>query len=213
MFKKILGKLIFVAVAASLFSGCMPKAKIDLYKRDDIDTSNSQVIVFPLLLKTGGDFAEANKNYDNKSLDSLVVSDWSSEIGTDDVIVVPKAIINEIPKGWEVLGKIVKILDSTSAIEQSLNNPEIKQFTKELSSKLGDGALGFAIVFQDEDSYEATKILQGNMGLFDTKSLTWKWITKYRKEYKLPIPYEVAVKELFSASWEKLKSENNGNIK
>ena len=172
----------------------------------------STAFVFPLLLKSGANFAEANKT-DNKSLDALVSTGWTDEIGIDDIIPIPKAVISQIPNGWETLGEFVRILDTASAIEQTMDNPEIKKFVEGVSSKVGDGALGFALVFEDENTFKATNTLRGNMGLFDTKKLTWKWITKYKNQYKLPVPYQMAIKDLFAESWKKIKEENGGKIK
>ena len=208
---------LFVAITVlALFSGCAlikPHAESSVYKRDDVDTSNSKVIIFPLLLNAGGNFAEANKNAENKALDALVGTSWTDEIGTEDAIIIPKAVISKIPKGWEITGQFIQVLDTASAIEQTMDNPEIKKFVKELTSKAGDGALGFALVFEDEDTFKASQTLHGNMGLFDTKTLTWKWITKYKNHYKLPIPYQMAIRDLFSESWKRVKAENDGKIK
>jgi len=211
-----LAKLFAGIVVLALFSGCALLGKntqTSVYKRDDVDTSNSKVIVFPLLLKSGANFAEANKSADNKTLDALVGTGWTDELGTEDAIIIPKAIVSEIPQGWEILGQFVRVLDSASAIEQSMDNPEVKKFVEELSSKAGDGALGFALVFEDENQFKATNTLHGNMGLFDTKKLTWKWITKYKNQYKLPVPYQMAIKDLFAESWKTIKAENDGKIK
>ena len=215
MFKQI-GKLIVVLTVLALFSGCALLGKntqTSVYKRDDVDTSKSKVIVFPLLLKSGSNFAEANRKSDNKTLDALVSTGWTDEIGTEDAIIIPKLVLSEIPQGWEILGKFVQVLDTASAIEQSMDDPKIKKFVEELSSKVGDGALGFALVFEDENRFKATNTLHGNMGLFDTKKLTWKWITKYKNEYKLPVPYQMAIKDLFAESWKTIKAENDGKIK
>lgn len=210
--------IIVMAAVLALFSGCAllgvgKDTQVSVYKRDDVDTSNSKVIVFPLLLKSGGDFAQANKNADNGALDAIVGTGWTDEIGKDEIIIVPKLVLSELPQGWETLGKFIKLLDKTSSIEQTLDNPEIKKFVEGLSSKVGDGALGFALVFEDEAMFKASKTLHGNMGLFDTKKLTWKWITKYKNSYKLPVPYQVAIKDLFSESWQAIKAENDGKIK
>ncbi len=215
MFKTI-GKLTIAITLLSLFSGCalIPKdSHTTVYKRDDVNTSKSKVIVFPLLLKSGANFEQANKDSDNKVLDLLVGSEWSDEIGTSNAIVVPKLVLNELPNGWKVLGQFVQVLDNVSAIEQTMNNPELKKFIEELSTKVGDGALGFALVFEDENRFKATNTLHGNMGLFDTKKLTWKWITKHKAHYKVPVPYQVAIKDLFADSWKKLKAENDGKVK
>ncbi len=215
MIEKI-GKLIILITVFALFSGCALLEKnmqTSVYKRDDVDTSKSKVVVFPLLLTSGVDFAQINKNADNKSLDIIVGSGWTDEIGTDDVIIIPKIILSELPNGWKILDQFVQVLDSASAIEQSMDNPEIKKFIEELSAKVGDGALGFALVFEDENTFKATRTLHGNMGLFDTKKLTWKWITKYKNQYKLPVPYQMAIKDLFAESWKTIKAENNGKIK
>ena len=209
-------KLIAVLVLLSLFSGCALLSKqssVNVYKRDDVDTSKSKVVVFPLLLKSGNKFEDANKKAKNTSLDALLGTGWTDEIGTSDVVVVPKIVISEIPNGWKTLGKFVVVLDEASAIEQTVNIPGLKKFVEDLSSKVGDGALGFAVVFEDEKTFRRTRVLHGNMGLFDTKKMTWKWITKYRNAYHIPIPYQMAVKELFSESWKTLKAKNKGKIK
>lgn len=212
--------ILFTAVVAVILSGCaglsiMPdtgKSEISLYQRDDIDTAKSKVVVFPLLL-VADNFSQANKDTDTKILDALISTVWVNEIGTDAIIPIPKEAISKIPSGWKTLGEFVLMLDSVSAIEQSVKDPQMLNFLQKLSTKIGDGALGFTLVFQDADNYKATRMLQGHIGLFDTKTLTWKWITKYKKMYNLAIPYQVAINDFLDASLKKVKEKNNGKIR
>ncbi len=205
--------ILVIAAVAIILSGCASlipntgKTEISLYQRDDIDTAQSKVMVFPLLLVSDGDFSQTNKNMDNQLLDAQISATWANEIGVDSVIPVPKALISEIPNGWKALGKLVLMLDPVSAIEQPIKDPNMLKLAQKLSAKIGDGALGFTLVFQDKDSYKATQTLQGHLGLFDTKTLTWKWITEYTKVYKLSVPYQVAINDLLDASLKKSKQK------
>ena len=45
------------------------------------------------------------------------------------------------------------------------------------------------------------------MGLFDTKKMTWKWITKAKYEGP-PIPYEMATQDTVDKSFEELYNQN-----
>ena len=211
-----------MVVIISLLSGCamlqkLRDTKSHVYLRADVNTSESKILTFPLLLKRESGFAEANKNVDDTSMEALVGSSWAGELGKDNVVPVPKAIISEIPKGWESLGTIVRVLDTASAVEQTIDSPEVKKLIKTIGEKtqagVGDLAMGFALVFEDEETFKATKVLHGNMGLFDTKQLTWKWITKVEFRYKVPVTYEVAIQDLFAESWKILKEKNEGAVR
>ncbi len=66
----------------------------------------------------------------------------------------------------------------------------------------------------DKKEYESSGEVQVNMGLFDTKKLTWKWITKVKhKNGVIPIPYEVIVKDLVTESYAYLKEKSDGKVR
>jgi hypothetical protein len=48
------------------------------------------------------------------------------------------------------------------------------------------------------------------MGLFDTKKMTWKWITKASFEAPpgAPIPYEVVTQDIVNESFKELNKQN-----
>jgi hypothetical protein len=90
-----------------------------------------------------------------------------------------------------------------------------EKFINTLADKYGKSAtFAFSIVFENEESYKSSNKLDKNMGLFDPKSLSWKWITKdsYKNDGLIPVPYIIAVNETISNSFTALKKENNNKL-
>jgi len=106
----------------------------------------------------------------------------------------------------------IKAADGVSAVEQT--NPTLTKVLETITKTYGDGAFAIALVTADKKEYEESGEVQVTMGLFDTKKLTWKWITKVKhKNGLVPIPYEVIVKDLVSESYAYLKKYNSGVVR
>lgn len=193
--------------------GCATPAT-DIYLRSDLDTTKSKVVVFPLLLLKGGNLQAANVKFSNPAFDAVFLKGWSGELGGENPLVVPKAALDKVPGMWDAMDKLVSVLDNTSAIEQSFKGTPVAEVMKKLGEQVGDGALALALVAQDENEFKKDGTLRGHMGLFDTKALTWKWISKYNYTTgMIPVPYAVAVQKLFDSSFDEIKKKNSGRVR
>lgn len=59
-------------------------------------------------------------------------------------------------------------------------DPKIRKFVSQVSSKLGNYHFALAIVNGDKKTYDAKKNVTLHIGVFDSKNVTWKWITKIK---------------------------------
>lgn len=209
MFSKKLVYLLVVGVICKLLLGCATtKPNVNVYFRTDVDTSKSKVIVFPMLLTDGKKLKPANESYSNPIADALFGKKWSdlsNVLGTANSVIIPKIALDKIPGANDAINALISTLDITSAIEQTTT---LTKFLETLTTKFGAGAFAFALVFEDENEYKSSKQVHLNMGLFDTKKLTWKWITKHSfTAGMIPVPYQVVTKNLISESFEALKEK------
>lgn len=206
-------KHVIVAIFFSaLLSSCASTKNAQVFLRDDVNTEKSKVIVFPMLLaKTSGGMAEANAKYSNPIIDGILGKSWSEDLGKENTIIVPKIAFDKIPKVYTAMEIFIKFLDVSSSLEQ---NELLKNFTGIIQGQFGDGAFALALVFENEEEYKSTGQLHINMGLFDTKKMTWKWITKnVGTKSIIPIPYAKVLQDLASGSYEALKKQNGGKVR
>ena len=193
-----------------VFVSCGGGPNVSVYHRADVDTASSRIVVFPMLLCQGGALSSANGQYSNPIADALLTKSWAEALGADNAISIPKLAFDKIPKANEFVTLIVKSADTISALEQSGASTE---FLAAVKKQFGDGALAFALVFEDKAQYENGKKVHLNMGLFDVKMMTWKWITKTVYEAGMvPKPYEMVVQDLVDESFKALK-EKAGSLR
>jgi hypothetical protein len=209
--KSIIFGLIMPLVLVATVSGCAT-AKVEHHLRNDVDTSKSKVLVFPLFLWDGNKIsASKNTNFDNPIVDAAIGKTWSSDLGTQNVSVIPKLVFDKIPGGYEALDGFVKAIDGVSLVEQTTG---VTKFIENVTKQFGDHAFAFALVTADEKGYKQSKTVQVNMGLFDTKKLTWKWITKTSKNSSLiPVPYQIVVQDAINANYSYLKKLNGNKVR
>ncbi len=171
-------KFIYCIALALSLSSCVsfgPQPKI-LYNRPEIDSSVAKVdkiIIFPT-----SSFQGKSANH-IKPLDASINASWVKLYGKDKVIPAGLAIqkiADSINK--DLYGKFVVILDDISIVEQSLKDENVKNFISKVTEKFGDYQLALAIVSGGEEEYKSGTTIYLNIGLFDTKTLTWKLITK-----------------------------------
>lgn len=207
---KMCGSVLSV-IALALWGCAAPRVQV--YLRPDVHTEESKILVFPILLFDGTKIRTSNAEYSNPLADALSSKKWSSALGSENTTTIPRLLLDKIPGAYDAINVLIAKLDTTSAIEQTTG---LTQFLGALTSQFGDGALAFALVLQDEKEYARTKKVQVNMGLFDTKKLTWKWITKHtyaQGAIPVPVPYSTEVSKLVSESFDALKSENKGLVR
>ncbi len=201
------------AAAGAVVKGILASRvkNVDVYVRQDVDTSGSRIIVFPLLLTDGTRLKPAETASGNLLIDAFIVKKWSEFLEGGNTVSIPRPALDNIPGAYAGIDSLVSSLDSVSAVEQTT---QLTGLLEKVSKQIGDGAFAFALLFESRKDYESTKQLHLNMGLFDTKKLTWKWITKDSYNRKLiPLPYEVAVQGLVKESIEALKAGNAGKVR
>ena len=205
-------KRILVSTLMSFFLfSCASTKNAQVFLRNDVNTDKSKVIVFPMLLAKSGGMAEANAKFSNPLVDGLLGKNWTEDLGKDNTVSVPKMVFDKIPGGYASMEIFIKSLDVTSSLEQ---NGLLKNFAEAIQKQFGDGAMALALVFEDEAQYKATGKLHLNMGLFDTKKMTWKWITKNVAEKSvIPVPYAKVLQDLASGSYEALKKQSGGKVR
>lgn len=170
-----MGKLLSLVLISTFFASCGllgPRPNV-VYHRPDITTPVNKVIIFPTT-DFNGVVSEGAK-----SVNMSLVSSWGSLYGKDKVIPAGP-VIEKITQnlGKDAYMKIVKSLDNTSAVEQLHKNPQIRDFISQVTNKLGNHNFALALISGGEKEYDAKQPVYLNVGMFDTESLTWKWITK-----------------------------------
>jgi len=202
--------VLVTALAAGFLGGCASASKVDVYYRKDVNTSASKVIAFPMLLWDGKKLSKAD-SYDNPVADALIGKKWTEYLGTENAVTVPRQALDKLPGAWNAIDTLVKVLDKTSAVEQT---GSLRRFLNAVGSKFGDGALAFALVTKSKEEFENAESIRVSMGLFDTKKLTWKWITHTTSEKgMIPIPYEKVVQDMIKASFDSLKEKSGGPVR
>lgn len=191
---------------------CASDREISIYTRKDVDTSKSKILAFPMLLWDGSKIKPANTEYSNPLIDALFGKNWATDLGAENVIIIPKLALDKIPNVYPAMDAFIKAADGVSAVEQT--NSNLTKVLETITKTFGDGAFAVALVTADKKEYEGSGEVQVNIGLFDTKKLTWKWITKVKhKNGVVPIPYEVIVKELVTESYAYLKEKSDGKVR
>jgi hypothetical protein len=209
---KIKNTISLMLLSMIFLLNCASDREISIYTRKDVDTSKSKILAFPMLLWDGSKIKESNTAYSNPLIDALFGKNWASDLGAENVIIIPKMALDKIPNVYTAMDAFIKAADGVSAVEQT--NPNLTKVLDTLTKTFGDGAIAVALVTMDKKEYESSGEVQVNMGLFDTKKLTWKWITKVRhKNGVVPIPYEVIVKDLVTESYVYLKEKSDGKVR
>ena len=167
--------LFVVLLLSAIISSCGtfgPKPHV-VYHRPDLKTEVSKLIVFPVT-----DF-EGYQSEGAKKLDSSVVSAWAELYGKDKVIPGGTVLYKLIQgRNKNSYGKLIHSLDNVSQVEQLHKNPRIRKFISRVTKKFGNYHFAFAIENGGPKFYENGKPVLLHIGLFDSKNMTWKWITK-----------------------------------
>ena len=101
--------------------------------------------------------------------------------------------------------KIIKSLDNISMIEQMTKDPKIKDFIGKITDKLGNYHLSLAIVQGNKESFDSKQPVRVHLGFFDTKAMTWKWITKIEDTKKIVGNFDASTMMMVDNSFELIK--------
>jgi hypothetical protein len=168
-------KNIIILSTGLLLASCAafgPKPK-SVYHRAELNRPVEKIIVFPVTNFNGVQDATA------KRVEATLNGKWAELYGKENIIPGGPVIFKLIEStGKDSYLKLIKSLDNVSMVEQITKDPKMKEFLGKITEKLGNYHLSLAIVSGDEKSYDAKNPVNVNIGFFDTKAMTWKWITK-----------------------------------
>ncbi|MBT3586443.1 MAG: hypothetical protein HN509_16160 [Halobacteriovoraceae bacterium] len=171
--------LLLIALLAAFISSCGtfgPKPQT-VYHRKDLKTKVSKLIVFPVTDFQGRQSAGAKK------LDVSVSSAWAELYGKEKVVPGGAVLYKLIQAtGKDSYKKLISSLDNISAVEQLHKNPKVRKFISKVTKKFGNYHFALAIENGGPKYYKDGKPVLLHIGLFDSKNMTWKWITKIKDQ-------------------------------
>jgi hypothetical protein len=138
-----------------------PKSAVDVYYRGDLDTQTSKVIVFPLL-SFEGKKAEGAKNVELAAL-----AKWADMYGKENII--PAGPLLEELAGSGGFMDFIKALDNTSAVEQTHQNPHIREMLSTITEKLGNYNIAIAVIDGGQQDFDAGRPVRLHIGFFGHK--------------------------------------------
>lgn len=175
-----------------------PKPQV-VYHRPDVKIPvESKLIVFPAMTFSG------KTDIDN-GLKGSIASGWSDFYGQN---AIPAGdVITQVAKksGFDLM-KLVQAMDNVSYLEQTLKKDRrFKKFMKNITKKFGNYDLAMTLVHGDEKIYNAGQPVRIHLGYFNTKTLTWKWITKIQDKKGTIGNWQASYGALVSNSFGSLK--------
>jgi len=200
--KKILLSLALIILTTSC-SMMVPKPHV-VYERPDLDSKISKVIIFPTT-DFNGKVSESAKN-----INLSIISGWGGVYGADKTIPAG-VLIEKVASGLgkDSYTKFIKTLDNVSGIEQLVSNPNFKKLVTDVTDKLGNYQFALAIISGGEAEYNAGQPIYLHLGLFDTKNLTWRLITKIETKKTAVGNWKIASQVMVANSFEVFKKTNN----
>ena len=171
-----------------------------LYDRPDLNNKVSKIIIFPTT-----DF-NGKTSEGSKSIDLSINAGWAGTYGSDKVIpagIAIEKISNSL--GNSFYKKFISALDNVSMVEQISKNETAKKFVSQVTDKFGNFQFALAIVSGGEAEYNAGQKIYLHIGLFDTKNLTWRLITKIETQKGAVGNWKVASQSMISNSFEEIK--------
>lgn len=175
-----------------------PKPEV-VYHRPELKIpAESKLIVFPVMTFKG-------KTNVDKGLAGSVTSGWSDFHGSAKTIPAGDAIVQVAKKSGFDLMNLVKAMDNVSYLEQNLKkNRKFKKFINQVTSKFGNYDFAMTLVHGSEKLYESGSPVRLHLGYFNTKTMTWKWITKIQDKKGTIGNWQAAYGTLVSNSFDSL---------
>lgn len=192
----------FLFALTVLSTGCSllaPKPQV-VYHRPELQ--NRKIVIMPVT-----DF-EGNRTEGAKSVEALAMKNWAGVFGRKNVIPGGPAVeqINKATGAKYV--EFLKSLDEMSTQEQQGQSSMLREYVKAVSAKTGNYNLAFTIVEGGPDQYKAGEVVRIHLGIFDTKALTWKWITKLEDKKGMFGDWKAASLAMLSNSFDVAKKVN-----
>lgn len=193
--------------ALALLTGCSmlaAKPEVTLH-RPDIQ-NRTKVVVMPVT-----DFS-GNRTEGAKNIEVFALKNWAGIYGRKNVIPGGPAVekINQATGSKYV--EILKSLDEMSAAEQTGKSTAITEYVKAITAKTGNFNLAFTIVEGGPDQYKAGEVVRVHLGLFDTKAMTWKWITKLEDKKGMFGDWRAASAAMVSNSFDVAKKVDRSRV-
>ncbi|MGY3803287.1 hypothetical protein ACWNT8_04390 [Pigmentibacter ruber] len=218
MLKKMLNKITLILITFASFHACTTTSKNEqntsVYFRKDIAIKTDKIILFPTMYLTKHNFVEENKIFKGTLIDAKITSSWASNLNKATLLPIPRQVLNEIPAAWESMYILASMMDNSEEIKKNVNNSVLEKFVHNITKKYGkNSVLALSVVFENENEYISTHTVHKNIGLYDTKSMSWKWITKDTFDSSfIPVPYDVAVGKIISNSFDAVKKQNKDKL-
>jgi len=194
---------IVIGALSALACGCamlQPQSAVEVYYRSDLDTQTGKVIVFPLL-SSDGRKAEGAQN-----VELSMLGKWADMYGKTNII--PAGPVLEQLAGNDGFQEFIKALDNTSAVEQTHQNPRIREVVSAITGKLGNYNLALAIIDGGPQEFNAGKEIRLSIGFFDSRNMTWKWITKTGARKGKLGRWEMASSNMVNSSFKEIETKN-----
>ncbi len=194
--------LAFALVTSTVFTSCSLLAQKPqvVYHRPELQ--NRKIVIMPVT-----DF-EGNRTEGAKSIEALALKNWAGMFGRKNVIPGGPAVEQINKQTGTKYVEILKSLDQMSAEEQQGKSSARAEYVKALSAKTGNYNLAFTIVEGGPDQYKSGEVVRIHLGIFDTKALTWKWITKLEDKKGMFGDWRAASAAMLSNSFDVAKKVN-----
>ncbi len=151
-----------------------PKTKTVLHNKQ-VNTPINKILVFPVTSFKG------NQNNSSKTYDPAVVSAWVDLYGKDKVVPGGSPLLKLIKSsGPKTYAKLINSIHDKKDFEKFTSSPWMKKLVSNVTNKFGNYHFAFAISNGSKKRYTKGKPVYLHMALFDTKKMTWKWITKVK---------------------------------
>lgn len=181
-----------------------PKPEVTLH-RPELH-NRTKVVVMPVT-----DF-NGNRTEGSKGIEALALKNWAGIYGRKNVIpggpVIEK--VNQATGAKYV--ELLKTIDEASAAEQAGKSTVIAEYIKAVTAKAGNFNLAFTIVEGGPDQYQAGEVVRVHLGLFDTKAMTWKWITKLEDKKGIFGDWRATSVAMVSNSFETAKKVDRSKV-
>lgn len=187
---------LLIAVSCSTFG---PKPS-SAYHRADLNRPVEKVIIFPVTNFQGIQDGTAKK------AEGAFNGKWAELYGKDKIVPAGPVVFKMIEAtGKDSYLKLINSLDNVSSLEQIMKDPKVRDLLTKITEKLGNYHLSLAIIKGDSKSFDNKQPVNLHIGFFDTKAMTWKWITKIQDQKKLIGNYDASVMMMVNNSFDLVK--------